>query len=719
MQDPAAQKITLPVWLPPALLALALAPLYLYCLPPVLPPYRDAGEMAGAAWTLGVAHQPGYPLYIISAKLFSLLPLGNPAWRLNLFSALAGLAGVFVFWRAAASQFSVWAALPAALLLGLNFTLRTVSSVPEMYALNFLFAAALLLTASLPGRAAVFLSAFLLGLGMANRMDLLLAAPAVLILLWPALRAGGWPQFFKAVGFALLGFSLYLFLPLRSAGFPLFDWSHPADPATFFAVITRKSYGSTLDLISLNYARGELFLPSLKYYAAHLWQNFSLALALAAAGLWLEWRSAPRRLAALGALFLFSGPLFLYLANMPPNPHALAIVEPYYLLPDLAVAFWVAAGLFHLSGLFPRALPPLALAAAAAAGLVWHNWAYASDRRWLFAAEDHAADALRSVPPGGVLVAKKDVQLFSLWYLQSVKGLRPDLAVVAQGLSGAPWYRALQGRYRPGLKLHNLNGGGADQWRDFAGDNPGGVYATMDAELPREVPSLPRGLVNELSLAAAAGPALPGFLRPGPRRLLRAGAAGGRGAAQRRRRPGPRLAAAAAPGGLAGPRPARRAAVRGLLLFLPGRLARGRRLFPRFGRDLRAAAAAGRAVPCPALPAPRPGKGQRLRLAELRSGRGEDRRPPRRRGGLRAGAAAQPRPGRSALQSGHTLLEPGLGAGAPRADGNAARQPRPPAGAPLSDAARIKVNKSCSSDKKKTAPAVFFVVGRSRRYLGR
>ena len=196
------------------------------------------------------------------------------------------------------------------------------------------------------------------------------------------------------------------------------------------------------------------------------------------------------------------------MANMPPNPHALAIVEPYYLLPDLAVAFWVAAGLFHLSGLFPRALPPLALAAAAAAGLVWHNWAYASDRRWLFAAEDHAADALRSVPPGGVLVAKKDVQLFSLWYLQSVKGLRPDLAVVAQGLSGAPWYRALQGRYRPGLKLHNLNGGGADQWRDFAGDNPGGVYATMDAELPREVPSLPRGLVNELSPARGSA-ALP------------------------------------------------------------------------------------------------------------------------------------------------------------------------------------------------------------------
>ena len=93
-----------------ALLLFILVPLYIYCLPPVLPPYRDSGEMASAAWTLGVAHQPGYPLYIISAKLVSLLPLGNPAWRLNLFSAAAGIAGVFVFWRLAAAVFSPAAA---------------------------------------------------------------------------------------------------------------------------------------------------------------------------------------------------------------------------------------------------------------------------------------------------------------------------------------------------------------------------------------------------------------------------------------------------------------------------------------------------------------------------------------------------------------------------------------------------------------------------------
>lgn len=485
-----------------ALLVFILVPLYLYSLPPVLPPYRDSGEMASAAWTLGVAHQPGYPLYIISAKLFSLLPLGNPAWRLNLFSAAAGLAGIFVFWRAAAAAFSPAAAFMSALLLGFNFTMRTLSSVPEMYALNFFFACALLWCARADGRgtdrAAVYLTAFLLGFAMTNRMDIVLALPALLILLWPALKEAGFTGFLKAAGFALLGFSLYLYLPVRSSGWPVYDWSHPADPATFWAVITRKNYGSTLDLISLEYAPGQLFWPNLKAYAQHLWSNFSVALAFAAAGVWAEYVRAPRRLAAFAALFLFSGPVFLYMANMPPNPHALAIVEPYYLLPDLAAAFWAAAGLAWAFSSFPRARPALALAALAAVGLVFHSGARGSFRRTMFAAEDYASDALRGAPPGAAVVAKKDVQLFSLWYLQTVRGLRPDVHVVAQGLSGSPWYNASRRLYSPSLVLRNLNSGGQAEWREFAAANPGGVYATMDAVLPPEVPAEPSGLLSRV-----------------------------------------------------------------------------------------------------------------------------------------------------------------------------------------------------------------------------
>ena len=53
----------------------------------VLP--ADSGEFQLTVTTLvGVLHQPGYPLYTLVGKLFTLLPFGAPALRLNWMSAL-------------------------------------------------------------------------------------------------------------------------------------------------------------------------------------------------------------------------------------------------------------------------------------------------------------------------------------------------------------------------------------------------------------------------------------------------------------------------------------------------------------------------------------------------------------------------------------------------------------------------------------------------------
>ena len=47
----------------------------------------DSGELIVAARFLGVAHPPGFPLYVILAHLASLLPIGNIAERINFVSA--------------------------------------------------------------------------------------------------------------------------------------------------------------------------------------------------------------------------------------------------------------------------------------------------------------------------------------------------------------------------------------------------------------------------------------------------------------------------------------------------------------------------------------------------------------------------------------------------------------------------------------------------------
>src|SRR6476659_9145750 len=47
----------------------------------------DSGELTVAARFLGVAHPPGFPLYLMLAHLFSLIPIGSVAVRVNFASA--------------------------------------------------------------------------------------------------------------------------------------------------------------------------------------------------------------------------------------------------------------------------------------------------------------------------------------------------------------------------------------------------------------------------------------------------------------------------------------------------------------------------------------------------------------------------------------------------------------------------------------------------------
>src|ERR1051325_12030626 len=48
----------------------------------------DSGELMVAVKTLGVAHPPGFPIYLLLSHIVALFPLGNVAVRINFASAL-------------------------------------------------------------------------------------------------------------------------------------------------------------------------------------------------------------------------------------------------------------------------------------------------------------------------------------------------------------------------------------------------------------------------------------------------------------------------------------------------------------------------------------------------------------------------------------------------------------------------------------------------------
>src|SRR5262249_42216129 len=137
--------------------SLAALMVYVRTLAPGLPT-GDSGDLITAAWVFGVPHPPGYPLYMLLAHLFGQLPFGSPALRINLFSAVLDAATVglttFCLYRLLTPRVGpiiVWqAALGAAvggLLLAFSTAFWTYSLVAEVFPLNSLLAAALLLLA--------------------------------------------------------------------------------------------------------------------------------------------------------------------------------------------------------------------------------------------------------------------------------------------------------------------------------------------------------------------------------------------------------------------------------------------------------------------------------------------------------------------------------------------------------------------------------------------
>jgi len=488
--------------LSPWLVFLGFFALYLWSLPPELMPYRDAGEFCLSAHTLGISHPPSYPLYVLLGHAADLLTPGNHAYGLNLLSAAAGAAAAAVVYLALAARCGAWPAAAGALLLGLNSTFWTVSGVVEMYSLTLLLASVLLLLSfrlEAGFRARLwFGAAFLYGLFLGCRTDILLWLPGLVILSFPQKGKLRWGLTLLFFG---LGLSIYLYLPIRSSQGPWLDWNHPASFSNLIGSLTRRGYGGTLDLLSKSYALGSMFLPNLRVYGLHLWHNLSVpGLLLAVVGA----ASLSRRaLFGTGLLYAASGPVFLYLANMPPNPHAMAIVEPHYLLSDMVLCVWAAHGVSALAGRWRWTAPALAALVAATA---WLGGRFSEMRRRdCFIGTDFTRNLLRSVPPGSILVAKKDVQLFSLWHHQRVEGRRPDVATVAQGLAHSAWVHASEARFGGALRLGPLRS--REDFERFARENPDSrVYLSMDSEIPAGLGlGPPSGLALPMSTGTRAG----------------------------------------------------------------------------------------------------------------------------------------------------------------------------------------------------------------------
>lgn len=197
--------------------------IYLRTLYPGVVGTRDTAKFQFVGYVLGTPHNPGYPLFVVLSHLFSYVPIGTLAYRMNLFSALLAALTVavltMVFTRLGVSRV---AAIGLGIAAGLGQTFWSQAILAEVYALGALLLALTvwcLIEWRRTGRDAWLIGATAwAALALGNHLTIVMIAPAFLIFVaLTDARALVRPRLVVwAIVLTILGTSQYLFIMLRT-----------------------------------------------------------------------------------------------------------------------------------------------------------------------------------------------------------------------------------------------------------------------------------------------------------------------------------------------------------------------------------------------------------------------------------------------------------------------------------------------------------------------
>lgn len=410
--------------------------LYLATLAPSIT-VGDSGEFCAASVILGLCHSPGYPLFVLLGKAATLLiPFGSYAFRINALSALAAsLTAVTVFYtlketlKGKTSSSAVAAA--ASLLLAVSPAFWRSAVQAEVFTLNTLFAALIILALA---REKYLLSAFLLGLGLGNHQTLVFAG---LLVAWEVFRRKLYaPRTLAAMALCfIIGFTVYLYLPVRTVKDPGLNWGRPSTAALLWRDISRADYGS------LSLTTGEKLgrdagttARQVKRFAVSFAGQFSpIGILLGLLGIYASYRSRDRFALGVACLWALAGPGFMLLANLPFNAESEGILERFYIFSNVLWAFPAAAGLAFIAERVKPAAAAPALGIMLAGVLAASNYA-SIDWRGYYLEYDYGRNLLRTLRPGAILLMDGgDDTFYSTAYLTFAEGMRPDVELHDRG----------------------------------------------------------------------------------------------------------------------------------------------------------------------------------------------------------------------------------------------------------------------------------------------
>jgi tetratricopeptide (TPR) repeat protein len=465
--------------------------LYAYTLAPAVT-LVDSGELIVAARGLGVAHPPGFPLYVLLAHIATLLPLGNIAVRVHLASAFfAALACAFMTLLVAEALRLDWQFQPkakpdkearkkktspspvdsgadlsensrlllilaqaclAGLLFAFSRTLWAYATIAEVYTLNTLLIVIIMFLMISWRRGALeaqgqrqpvsdrplYLAALVFGLAFGVHhvtVALLLPALATMVLLTEGIKFFTSKRLLYAALLAFAGLTIYIYLPVAASRSPLMNWGDPRTFEKFWWHITGRQYQVFFDFSLLRIT--EFFRLGLREFG---FPWMPLTLAFAVGGL-------VHLLLRNITMFLFLGLVIaadmIYCLGYEIDEDKDAYYLPAFVALTIAAGFgmhWLTK--FLLASKLRDVLKPigaslllLILPLLALTG----NFAF-NNRSKYFIAQDYVTNMLNTIEPNGMLLTN-DWQVYSpMLYVREIEHRRKDVIALDINQLRRSWY---------------------------------------------------------------------------------------------------------------------------------------------------------------------------------------------------------------------------------------------------------------------------------------
>ena len=399
----------------------------------------DRAELATGVSTMGIVHPPGYPIYILLGRLFSLLPFGDIAYRLNLMSAVFGSLTIMWVYKIIHKLIgNMKFALAAAAIFAASNYFWTMALLAEVYTLHTFFLALniwwLLKWREYGTNKYLYGFVYTFGLSLTNHTSSILFTFGFVWLIFssPFWKWRNVSMIVRMSGLFLIGLIPYIYLPLSVGANPSLNYIE-----TYYGVdllklkglwwmISGQAYRIFAFGYSLDQIPGEVYR-----FIGYLWRNYlGVGAIIGIFGIPLFWRRDRNSLISL--MLIFGGNMIFFVNYRVIDKDTMFL--PAFLVWAILISWGMQAAMTQWNRLITRKLLlPKARSAMPVMFFLIPILAFVFNWNWVDKSEEygpqHFAERVLSTTDQNALIVAPWSSAVILEYYQIVLGKRPDITI--------------------------------------------------------------------------------------------------------------------------------------------------------------------------------------------------------------------------------------------------------------------------------------------------